>query len=152
MWARSRSGEQALGRPPRRTLPSHTRLIVLKLRAANERAALCRRRYLIPIPIHLIRSHVELLREENALITLDPDVSACHMLLLISASFIWICTVSPQAHLSLHLPGPGEALLPALQRPGVLHSHPPANKIAAFQTPDSPNTPRDPPGRCQRWL
>lgn len=66
--------------------------------------------------------------------------------------FIWICDASPQANVSLHLLGPGEALLPALQRPGVLHSHPPANKNPPFQTPDGPNGTRDSTGRCQRWF
>lgn len=60
--------------------------------------------------------------------------------------------MSPKANVSLHLPGPGGALLSALQRPAIFHCHPPANKNAAFQTPDGPNNTSSSTGRCQRWF
>lgn len=43
-----------------------------------------------------------------------------------------------QVDVPLDLPGLGEALLPALQRPRILQVHLPANRNAAFQTPSSP--------------
>lgn len=52
--------------------------------------------------------------------------------------------------MSFYLPGPGETVLPALQRPHFIHMHLPANQNTAVQTSFKPNIARAVTGWFQR--
>lgn len=56
------------------------------------------------------------------------------------------CLCCRQAVVSVHLPGPGEAVLPALQRPRLLQARLPANHHAAVRAPSGPTASRAPAG------